>query len=319
MGYDDIIKLRSMLLRSKEKESIFSRSKFIGEMQQLAMSVKPTDVELSFKNKPFYRVSFSDIIQPMGPSAELEKMRMTENPKIPQKIDYIVSDDLKAAEASFMLYGSGQDIYKITTILSSGVLGSEQKKKLVPTRYSITAVDDIIAKQLMKRIKTYKQINEYLVYESFFLDNGFVILLMPGGWEYENFEAWAPGTPWSMQMKEPTILQEYESFKGRTTYAESEGGGYYAARLAVAESLDQMRKQARAVVFREIYEGYVVPLGVWQVRENARNAMRQKPSKFSTMKEAMNFISSKLRLPIDNYIKISKILQQRRIDSFLNL
>ena len=120
-------------------------------------------------------------------------------------------------------------------------------------------------------------------------------------------------------MKEPTILQEYEPFRGRTTYAESEGGGYYAARLAVTESLEQMRKQARAVVFREIYEGYVVPLGVWMVRENARNAMCQTPIKFNTMKEAMNYISSKLRLPIDNYVKISKILSQRRIDSFLSL
>ncbi|MFH1445352.1 MAG: hypothetical protein ABIF08_02630 [Nanoarchaeota archaeon] len=318
MDYGEIIKLRGGLIRSKNDQNIFSKSKFVSDMQDLAMA-NTTDVEMSFKKKPFYRISFSQYVQPMGPSGDIEKMKIAENPKIPKKVDCIVSDDLKAAEASFRLYKTGQDVYKVSTILSSGVMGMEKNKKLVPTRYSITAVDDIIAKELMKKIREYPQLNEYLVYESYFLDNHFIILMCPGNWEYENFEAWTPDSQWYGQKKDWGILQEYESFKGRTKYAESEAGGYYAARIAVTEALDSMRKQSRVVVFREIHEGYNIPLGVWQVRENVRNAMKQRPKKFNTSQEALEYVKPKLKISINNYIKISKILSQSRIDSFLNL
>ncbi|MBU1135202.1 MAG: Nre family DNA repair protein [Nanoarchaeota archaeon] len=316
MDYGEIIKMRGFLMRSKEQKNIFSKSRFVDEMQQLAMTKIAPDIEVSFKKKPFYRINFSSYVQPMGPSGDIEKMKITENPKISRKVEYIVNDDLKAADASYKLYNTGQDVYKVSTILSSGVLGAEKRKKLVPTRYSITAIDDIIAKEQMKKIRQYPQLNEYLVYESFFLDNHFIILMTPGNWEYENFETWTPDSPW---YGAKGILQEYESFKGRTKYAESEGGGYYAARLAITEALDRMRRQARVIVFREINEGYSLPVGVWQVRENVRNAMKNKPIKFNTFNEAVEHIKPKLKVPINNYANISKILSQRRIDSFLSI
>lgn len=316
MSYHKIIELRSLLLRSKHKENIFSRSRIVSDVQEIALSEKPTDIELFFKHKPVYRVSFSDVVQPMGPSATIKKVRLTENPKIPRKVEYIVSDEIKADEASYLLYKKGQNIYKITTILSSGLLGYDERKKLVPTRWSITATDDIIAKGLINEIKNYPQVNDYMVFESEYLHNHFLILFMPGNWEFENFEAWSPGSTWAANLKEPSILEEYEPFSGRTSYAELQGGGYYASRLGVVEALKSMKRQARVVVFREVYEGYQIPLGVWVVRETVRNAFKKPPLKFSTLQEALKCIDSKLRLSIEEYKKQSKILKQKRLHDF---
>jgi len=316
MSYHKIIELRSLLLRSKHKENIFSKSRIVSDVQEIALSEKPTDVELFFKHKPVYRVSFSDVVQPMGPSATIKKVRLTENPKIPRKVEYIVSDEIKADEASYLLYKKGQNIYKITTILSSGLLGYDERKKLVPTRWSITATDDIIAKGLINEIKNYPQVNDYMVFESEYLHNHFVILFMPGNWEFENFEAWSPGSTWAADLKKPSILEEYEPFSGRTSYAELQGGGYYASRLGVVEALKSMKRQARVVVFREVYEGYQIPLGVWVVRETVRNAFKKPPLKFSTLQEALKCIDSKLRLSIEEYKKQSKILKQKRLHDF---
>jgi hypothetical protein len=317
MSYPDIVEMRSTLLRSKLKQNIFSRGKFVQENQELAMSVKPTDVEMEFYKKPVYRMSFSAMVQPMGPSANLKKLDITENPKIPKKVDYIVSDDLKAADASFELYKTEINTYKITTILSSGALGLEQNRKLVPTRWSITATDDIIAKNLIAGVKDFKSVNKYQVYESKNLDNHFVILLMPGNWEYEGFEAWAPGTVWSQGLKEAQVIEEYEPYAGRTKYADKQGGGYYAARIAVLEGLAEIRRQARVVVFREIQEGYIVPLGVWVVRETARNAFKNPKIEFDTQDEALKYIDSRLRLPVKKYIGQSRILRQKRLSDYL--
>lgn len=314
--YGKIIEMRSLMLRSKRRQNILSRSRFIGEMQELALARKSTDVEMGFKKKPVYRVSFSDMVQPMGPTATIERMNITENTKIDPRVEYIVRDELKAKDAGYMLYTRNQDVYKITTILSSGILGMEQRRKLVPTRWSITATDDMIAKELMTTVRTYPSVNEFQVYSSRYLDNHFQILLMPGNWEYENFEAWAPGSTWAQNQKGMQIVEEHEPFKGRTRYADKEGGGYYAARLGVLEGLRKMRRQGRVVVFREVYEGYTIPLGVWVVRETARHAFDNSPAKFATMREALNHIESKLRVPMPDYIKMSMILKQRRINDF---
>ena len=317
MDYSKLIELRSMMLRSRLSYNVRSRDRFILENQELALATKPTDVELSFRSKPVYRVSFSDIVQPMGPSAMLEKLRLAENPHIPKKIDYIVSDDLKAAQAGIMLYQSGHDVYRITNILASGALGKRDSRKLVPTRWSIVAVQDMVAQDLITGIREFPHLDEFRVYSSDFLDNHFEILLMPGSWEFENFESWAPGSMWTAQLKGPEILEEYEPYSGRKSYAEQQGGGYYASRLGVTEGMAGIGRQARVVVFREVHEGYTVPLGNWQILENVRNAFKQGFQRFSTREEALKHIGSRLRLPVNDYIKKSVLLKQGRLGDFL--
>lgn len=325
--YGSLIRMRSLMVRGKVKENVYSRSKSVSDMQELAMSSRPADTEMFFHKKPTMKVSFSEVSQPMGPSGILERMRITENVHVPNEIENAVSDGLKAAESSSYLYEKGHDVYKITTLFSSGLLGKGDKR-MVPTRWSITATDDMVFKAVLGGIKSSPSVNDFIVYHSRFLDNSFTILLMPGSWEYEGFEAWCPGGIWSsdvvidgngarmMKSSSPYIIPEYEPFDGRTKYAEGQGGGYYAARLAVAEALRSMGRQARALVFREIYEGYTVPMGVWVVRETARNAMKTSVGRFSTREDALREVSSRLRIPLSSYAKQSKILSQRKLVEF---
>jgi len=314
--YSDIIEMRSFVLRSKQRENIFSRSSFIEKNQELSLAECPTDVELQFRKKPAISFEYSDIVQPMGPSGTLKKMRITENPRITRRTESIVNDELKAEEAGFLLYGQGQDVYRVSTILSSGVLGMDKNRKLVPTRWSITATDDMVFRRLAEKVREYKQVDEYLVFSSEYLDNHFSFLLMPGNWEFENFEAWSPGSTWSFNLKKTEILEEYEPFSGRTKYADLQAGGYYASRLAVIEYLHRIRKQARVVGFREIHEGYTIPLGVWVVRETARNAFKVKPKRFDNLKDSLEHIGSKLRIPVSEFIRKSKTLRQKRLGDF---
>lgn len=310
---DDIIRMRSMLVRSKRRQGVKQKSRYITQSQEIALSVKPTDVEVLFKNKPTYGMKFSPVSQPMGPSGEVEKFSLAENPKIPRRVDYIISDDLRAADAAVALYKNNFDVYYLTNVLSSGVLGVEENRKLVPTRWSITAVDDIVAKALMREVRTFPELSDFLVYNNTYLDNHFEVLMMPGAWEFEQFEAWHPNTLWTQGGDRPTIQAEYEGFAGRTAYAEKEGGGYYAGRIGVVEKLCEMRRQARVVVFREIYEGYTIPVGVWEVRENVRRALAKKPERFSNLAEALASVGGRLRLNMGEYLRASEILRQRKI------
>ncbi|HHQ45036.1 MAG TPA: hypothetical protein ENN13_02750 [Candidatus Altiarchaeales archaeon] len=316
LGFEDIIAYRSSLIRSKKKQGVFKRNGFIDDLREIALSVNPVEVEARYKNPPKFSLEFNPVSQPMGPSGVLEKMDLTGNPKIPRRVDSVVNDDLKSQTQVGMLYESDFDVYYLSGVLSSGILGLEDKQKMVPTRWSITAIDGMLAKKMMEEIRGCPQINEFLVFENTYLENHFEIILMPGAWEFELFEAWSPNTLWTMNESEPVIQVEYEGHDGRTKYAFNEGGGYYAGRLAVAEYLSKIRRQARAIVFREIYEGYVVPVGVWEVRENVRHAFTKKPKRFQSMREALSDIETRLRIPVRNYTDKSRILAQKRITDY---
>jgi hypothetical protein len=62
-------------------------------------------------------------------------------------------------------------------------------RKFVPTRWSITAVDDTLSKVSVEMLKNYPWINEFRVYESWSLDNRFLVLMIPAAWSYELVEA----------------------------------------------------------------------------------------------------------------------------------
>ncbi|RLJ07327.1 MAG: hypothetical protein DRP12_02430 [Candidatus Aenigmatarchaeota archaeon] len=311
MGYHQIIELRSQLLRGKERTDVRNPKE---ELYEIALANRPPDVEIRLKKKPYYRFSFSDIYQPMGPTAPLESFRLAENPRVSSKAERIVGEGLKAGEALWQLYRLGIEVSRLSVILSAGALGLE--KRLVPTRWSITAVHQVLAGRLIRQIKLFRQVESFMLFSSEYLDNSFHILVMPGQWEFENFEAWAPGSLWARTAKKPEITCEYEPWQGRSSYAESQAGGYYASRLGVAEGLFRLKRQGRVVVFREISEGYIIPVGVWQVLENVRNAFRRGPERFSSLQEALEVLDRRLRLGLKPYLQKSRILGQRRLQEF---
>jgi hypothetical protein len=115
------------------------------------------------------------------------------------------------------------------------------------------------------------------------------------------------------------MISSHEFFKGRKTYADI-GGCYYASKLAINELLNKERRQAGAVVLREAHAGYIMPVGVWNVRESIRQALKNKPKKFATLKESLDYISQKMDIPLKTWLKNSSVLRdslnQRKLTDF---
>lgn len=320
---DDIVAFRSILIRGKHRvhvQRFEEAGKIMDRTRELALSVGPVDVELVLKNKPQRALVLDDEIQPFGPSALLRDIRVGTS-RWDHQIEKAYDDtDLKAVEAVTTLYDKGVLVSRIQRAFSVGSFGLKDNRRFVPTRWSITAVDSIISKDSIEKIKMFPEINEFRVYESRYLDNRFEVLMMPGAWSYEIMEAWYPGTVWNPTGHNIVVFSDWEGFEGRTTYA-SIGGCYYAARLAVGELLAKERRQAVVVVLREAHPGYIMPVGVWQVRENVRNAMRQTPQKYNTLEEALQRIASQFQIPLKVWIEQSKLLQdalfQKKITDYV--
>ncbi|MFA6711054.1 MAG: Nre family DNA repair protein [Candidatus Methanomethylophilaceae archaeon] len=320
---DDIVDFRFRLVRGKfriDARNFRVAGRIVDQVQELALTEKPVDVEANFSQKPRGRVILDDEVQPFGPSARMEQMNVG-NGRFQRCLEKSFYDtDMKSVDAVVSAYKNGTLISEIQKAFSVGTMGIDRNRRFVPTRWSITAVDDIIGKNLLKDTKYNNTIDEFRIYQWEELDNRWCIMMMPCTWRFELIEAWYPNTTWNPTGKQIEMISDCEFFDGRSEYAHI-GGCYYASRMAVNELLTEQRRTAGVVIFREAHPGYVMPVGVWNVRENVRAALKTRPFKFDTLEEALTQIEKVMDIPRRTWLKHSGVLRdymtQRRIEDYL--
>lgn len=305
MDIGEIIAHRASLVRSESRFGVRDArepGRLLETAQQIAMSSAPVGTEVVFLKPPRGSIRFDGVLSPTGPAGTLKEMEITTNPVIPRRVDRIVEDPATgAATAATELYSSGINVDHISRLLSLGLLGRE--RKLVPTRWSITASDDMIGKSLKESVLDKPLIGGYQLYSGEDLGNHFEILLQPGICGFELVEIWMPRSVWS---PDGFIGSDSEGSRDKKGYSPL-AGGYYAARLAVLERLAAMGRQASVLAVREISEDYWAPLGVWVVREVARKAMRAEPKKLTSLNEALEEIGRRIATPMGKWKPFTKL------------
>lgn len=320
---EEIVNYRYSLVRGCLRADIFDAqtgSRLVDTLQEVAMSVKPTDSELSLFKKPVNRISFSENSQPFGPSAPMKEFKPSGNISVDQRIEKAYYDrDLKAADAIFSLYRNGVLFSKLEKTFSMGIFGEKKRRKLVPTRWSITAVDSTLSLRLIEEIKDYETIDEFRVFATTNLDNVYVAILTPEKWKFEWIEAWHSGTAWNKFGTRPEMIGDFEGYYGRKTYAKP-GGCYYSTRFAVSEYLAGIRRQSGAIMLREIHPGYILPVGVWNVRESIRALLTCSHRSFDTIGGALDYACSNFEISkvhwLENSELLKQLIQQKRITDF---
>ncbi len=315
-----IIDYRFRLIRGKSLVEVHDAQdpgRYLLDLHDLALSSASVEVNAKFKKKPRMAVTLSEETQPFGPSALIQNLEIAPSSG-DQKLEAAYYDgDLLAANGMVELYRDGVEVSRIQKTLSLGMLGVQDQRKVVPTRLSITAVDDTLSKHLLQKIYHYPTLDKYQVYKFEYLDNWYAAILSPRNWAFEWIEAWFPGTAWNEAGSVPALMGDHEPYEGRTTYA-SVGGCYYSTRLAVAEALERMGKQASALVLREIRPGYVLPVGVWNVRESVRAALRTQPTVFDDFQHALQFACRDFRIQPGVWVRNSHLIREEMFQTRLN-
>ncbi|MEM3607270.1 MAG: Nre family DNA repair protein [Candidatus Bathyarchaeia archaeon] len=322
-SFQEIIDYRYSLIRGKRLMAVDGAAdpdEFLSTLQELSMASGPVDSEALLKRRPSNIIVLSEFSQPFGPSAPLKDYRV-ESIKTDHRIEEAFYDgDLPASKAVISLYREGVPVTSVQRCFSAGVLGIRSKRRLVPTRWAITAVDDIVSKAMLIGIRDYPLINEFRTYSFKHLGNMFAALLYPSRWEFEWIEAWFPGTTWNVDGWRPELIGDHEGFKGRSEYAHEIGGCYYAARLAAVEALEREKRQAGVLILREIYPDYVLPVGVWNVRESVRRLLDTGYERFDRAEDAVKALMNRLKVPYRTWLSKSELLQgllvQERLESF---
>ncbi|MFP3260173.1 MAG: Nre family DNA repair protein [Sulfolobus sp.] len=311
----DILSLRSSLVSTilhdvniNEPEKLYEK-----EIALAGISEKPVLSEAQSEVKQILpRLKFDGILIPRGPSIKAKDIKVDENPKIPKKIESLIFDDVKAEEGVLELYSSGENYYRIITTFSLGLLGRKKNRRIVPTRWSITAVDQIVGNYLLSKIKEFDTISTTTVYYNSYLGNYFHIIFYPSRYSSIWIEIWYPFSLWSNEL---VITDLSEDYWGEYEFLD---GGYMAARLAAIEKLNEMRRQAGIIIIREITSEYYAPVGNWHIRETVKKAY--KIAEFDDLQKAINFVNSRLksdRVKLNEIRSIKTLLTQTKIDFFL--
>ena len=277
---EEIVNFRLSLVRGIQKVSVLEpEGRFIENLQEVAMSSCPTDSDIEFHKKTVTITTIDGESAPFGPIGEIKKAKFSGSSAQRTIENAYYDKDLKAGDAVLKLYNTGIDLSQIQKCFSIGMFG--KKRKLVPTRWSITATDDIISNSLVTEILNYQLIDCCKVFSFNHLGNMFSIILFPHRWLFEMEEAWYD------EQGQLGFGSDYEDARG-IDHPPAIAGAYFAAKLGVAEYLAKNKTQAAVLVLREIRSEYAIPVGVWQVREGIRAAMKEQPFIFSSLDDGIN-------------------------------
>jgi len=289
---DEVFRRRTSLLNSRRSSPVDVSDTwdgFVGVGREVAIADRPVDVEIGLDGNPQVEFDADGVSTPTGPSAPAHSAQLGENPHVPRAVEKTLEDDDWRAEGAInYLYRRGFDVYEVNTILSAGALGQRDNRRLVPTRWSITAVDDTVGQFLRGSLRDARSIGEVEIHRNEFLGNAYWVILAPGQWEYELVELKAPGSVWNPDPEAGMWLAaDREGYEGRTGYVEETAGAYHAARLAVLEHLDDRGRQTKCLVLRHVSDDYWGPAGVWQVREGVRHAFEGDHATAETLADAV--------------------------------
>ena len=307
---EEIVNFRLSLIRVIKNIPINEpNGRYIENLHEVAMSSRPIDSELQFYKNPKPVASIDGESAPFGPVGEVEsaKFSSTSSDKSIQRAYY--DHDLKAQDAVVSLYNRGIEISKIQKCFSVGMFG--KKRKLVPTKWSITATDSIIAESLVSEILEFDLIDSCRVFSHDHLGNLFSVVLFPHRWLFENQEAWHTGNGIGFG-------SDIEDAKG-IDHPPVTAGAFFAAKLGVAEYLLEKKCQASALVLREIRPEYAVPVGVWQIREAIRSAMKNEPYIAENFDDGVTFAAKRMSVSKSEWLSkgdMLSMLKQKSISDF---
>lgn len=308
---EEIVNFRLSLVRGVHKTSALEpQSRYIESLQELAMAKNTPDSEVVFEKNTVPTTIIDGQSAPFGPIGEVKNVKFSgiSTNKPIEKTYY--DKDLNAEDAVLKLYNSGIEISKIQKCFSIGMFG--KKRKLVPTRWSITATDDIISKNLVEQILDYQQLDSHLVFFHEHLGNLFSVILFPHRWIFEMEEAW------HTEKGELGFGADAEDANGLDHYP-SIAGAYFAARLGVAEYLKKIQRQAGVLVLREIRAEYAVPVGVWQIREAIRAAVSKNPTGADSLEQGLDIACKHFSISKSEWLSkgtILRMLKQKSITDY---
>ncbi|MHA1864669.1 MAG: hypothetical protein ACTSWA_12935 [Candidatus Thorarchaeota archaeon] len=272
----------------------------IDTLQTIALSVSPVAIEVETSNLPSRKISVLGGQLPASPSVNIKSINIVSEPEISRVAKRITEQDIPAAEAAWKLLDYEYTLDQVARLMSVGLLGRLDSRRLVPTRGAYKAViDGFVSRSLIELIEKPVASSFRLGMSELFGEN-FTILAQPGEpqVDYLRIERTAEGLDHGVSI---------QGIKKITTDSKTSVFSDHA-RFSAFSDLVKRKESAHLTIFHFSRNNNNNILGPWLVCAGVRAALETNQVELDTKENALMVLKSLLAPDISVWTQDNPLL-----------
>ena len=182
LGLETILMMREQLYRfvlpidARLKEP----SPDLELIQSIALSVSPVALSVEVDSLPPRNLQIMGTQLPYSPQVPAQKMELISKPEISQVAQKVTEDDIPSSDSIWKLVEYDYSLDQITRLMSVGLIGKMNSRRLIPTRAAYKAViDTYINRAIVELLDKGEKANS-AIHSATLLGNTVVVLIQPG-------------------------------------------------------------------------------------------------------------------------------------------
>jgi hypothetical protein len=261
-------------------------SDFLEVLQTIALSVSPVAIEVETASLPPRGLSPLGGQLPASPAVEIQSVEIVSEPEISKVAENITQLDIPASEAAWKLLDYEYSLDQVARLMSVGLLGRIDSRRLVPTRGAYKAVIDGYINQSLIELVDKSVTPSFRIHSAEILDENFTVLIQPGEprVDYLRVERTQKGLERGAS---------FERMKYATTDPKTAVFGDHA-RFSSYRQLVKAKEKCHVTVFHFARNNKNNILGPWIVRAGVDAALEANPIELENQENAVIVLESLL-------------------------
>jgi hypothetical protein len=261
-------------------------SRFIEVLQKIALSVSPVAIEVETASLPSRGLYPLGGQLPASPPVEMQNAEIVSEPEISKVAENITQLDIPASESAWKLLDYDYSLDQVVRLMSVGLLGRTDSRRLVPTRGAYKAVIDGYINRSLIELSEKSLTPSYRIHSTELLDENFTILIQPGEprVDYLRVERTQKGLERGAS---------YERVKSAVTDPKTSVFSDHA-RFSVYERMVKEEARSHVTIFHFARNNKNNILGPWVVRAGVKSALESNPIELDTRENSLMVLESLL-------------------------
>jgi len=267
----------------------------VGTLQRIALSVSPVALNVEATTLPPRDLVMRPGSLPSSPEVHTDSIEVISKPEVSKVAEKVSEKDMPASEGILSLLDYDYSIEQVTRLLSLGLLGKHENRRLLPTSNASRVVADTVSAHVKNMFAGTEDKDEYRIHISRPLGEVMVVLARPGrpSIDYFRIERYQGVTKRSFSSNEKAIGA---SDTKTASYAN-------AAELSAMQHMWKTKRGMRITVFHLSNNKRNQILNGWIPRAGVSAALDGDYTKLDTYAETLTVLDALLDPSLDVWIE----------------
>ncbi|OLS28504.1 MAG: hypothetical protein ThorAB25_18430 [Candidatus Thorarchaeota archaeon AB_25] len=275
-------------------------SNFVEALQTIALSVSPVAIEVETANLPPRDLYPLRGQLPASSTVEISSLEIMSEPEISRVAKRITELDIPASEAAWKLLDYDYSLDQVARLMSVGLLGRLDSRRLVPTRGAYKAVIDAYISRCFMELTDKSVSSSYRIGISEIHGENFTVFAQPGKPRVDYFKIERTQRGFNRDVS-------LEGVKNVTIDSKTSIFADHARFSAYADLVKQ-KESAQVSIFHYARNNNNSVLGPWLVRAGVCAAFESDQVNLDTKENALTVLDSLLSPDISVWTKEESIL-----------